>query len=186
MTESSVKPFAWDRGVEYEVLESLLRRLLETAKKDRDYLYAAILYTQLKNASRVSEAVEAILEFARTGAREVYVRVRKRRDGYRRLMVIPPLVERRRVAWAAGEDVERLKHRVEVWCPEHLRVKREGREVRVNTHSIRYAAITHLAARLKIAPQLVAKVTGHKKLDYILHYTQLVQAEELLREVASE
>jgi integrase len=179
-------PFAWDKGVEYEVLESMLRRLLETARSDRDYLYAAILYVQLKNASRVSEAVDAVLEFARAGEREVYVRVRKRRDGFRRLMVIPPLVERRRVAWAAGEDPARLKRRVEVWCPAHVRARRGGREVGVNTHSIRYAAITHLVVEKKAAPQIVAKVTGHKKLDYILHYTQYVRAEELLREVANE
>jgi len=34
-----------------------------------------------------------------------------------------------------------------------------------------------------ISPSIVAKVTGHKKLDYILTYTQIKTAEEALRNI---
>ena len=51
----------------------------------------------------------------------------------------------------------------------------------INTHSLRYARITHMLRN--ISPSIVAKITGHKKLDYILTYTQIKTAEEALRNI---
>ncbi len=48
-----------------------------------------------------------------------------------------------------------------------------------NTHSLRYAFVSYLAQK-KYPPQIIAKITGHKRLDYILHYTQEKAAHELL------
>jgi len=52
-----------------------------------------------------------------------------------------------------------------------------------NTHSLRYALVGFLAKR-GVSAQIIAKITGHKKLDRILQYTQLVKAEEILEEIA--
>jgi integrase len=102
------------------------------------------------------------------------VRVRKERDGYERLMVLP----------------EGLKiHDISI-CREillrgnaTLRVKVYAKKVLgINTHSLRYARITHML-RNNISPSIVAKITGHKKLDYILTYTQMKTAEEALRNI---
>jgi integrase len=102
------------------------------------------------------------------------VRVRKRRDGYERLMVLP----------------EELKiHDISI-CREilsrgnaTLRVKVYAKKMLgINTHSLRYARITHML-RNNISPSIVAKITGHKKLDYILTYTQIKTAEEALRSI---
>ena len=51
-----------------------------------------------------------------------------------------------------------------------------------NTHSLRYARITHLAKK-GVSPSLIAKITHHKRLDYVLSYTQQKTADELNREI---
>jgi site-specific recombinase XerD len=48
-----------------------------------------------------------------------------------------------------------------------------------NTHSLRYAYITYLLSK-GVNPSLVAKITGHRNLSYILHYTELKTAEDIL------
>ena len=48
-----------------------------------------------------------------------------------------------------------------------------------NTHSLRYAFITHLL-RLSYSPSITAKIMGHSFLDHILHYTEVKVAEEVL------
>jgi sugar/nucleoside kinase (ribokinase family) len=63
--------------------EHLVRRFFAS------YCYAYVLLIQLRNAPRASEAVEAAIKFADQSSNEVYVRVRKRRNGYKRLMVLP-------------------------------------------------------------------------------------------------
>jgi len=48
-----------------------------------------------------------------------------------------------------------------------------------NTHSLRYAFVTHLL-RLSHSPSIVAKIMGHSSLDHILHYAEVEVAEEVL------
>ena len=56
------------------------------------------------------------------------------------------------------------------------------RNLDFNTHALRYAFITYLAKQ-GYSAQLIAKMTGHKKVDYILHYTEKVEAEEILQKI---
>ena len=104
------------------------------------------------------------------------VRVRKRKDGVERLVVVPERVELRRVVWLAEEEPRHLVKRVKMYALSRLKL---------NTHSLRYAFITHLARR-GISAQIIAKITGHRRLDYILHYTQRVEAEKLLEKIVEE
>jgi len=48
-----------------------------------------------------------------------------------------------------------------------------------NTHSLRYAFVSYMLKR-GVSPSIVAKITGHRSLDYILHYTEVRLAEEVL------
>jgi site-specific recombinase XerD len=48
-----------------------------------------------------------------------------------------------------------------------------------NTHALRYAFITHLLKK-GVSPSIIARITGHASLDYILHYTELKTAEDIL------
>jgi len=53
-----------------------------------------------------------------------------------------------------------------------------------NTHSFRYALISFLAKN-GTDPAIIAKITGHKKLDRIVQYTQMKDAVEIQRRLAS-
>ena len=102
------------------------------------------------------------------------MRVRKRRDGYERLMILPEELKIQDIA-VCREILPRGNAT--------LRVKVYAKKVLgINTHSLRYARITHML-RNNISPSIVAKITGHKKLDYILTYTQIKTAEEALRSI---
>ena len=80
-------PRAWDLGLDYDMA---YRRLLAHIRGGRgNPCYDAILLIQLRNGSRVSEAVRAFKEFVRRRSVEAVVRVSKRRDGATRLMVLP-------------------------------------------------------------------------------------------------
>ncbi len=138
------------------------------------YCYACVLLIQLRNGSRVSEAVDAAIKFADQRSNEVYVRVRKRRDGYERLMVLPEELKIQditvcREILSKGNAVLRVK----VYAKKALGI---------NTHSLRYARITHML-RNNVSPSIVTKITEHKKLYYILTYTQIKTAEEALRNI---
>jgi integrase len=168
---------SWDLGLDYkQVYKMILAKVKEhiSRRAFASYCYACVLLIQLRNGSRVSEAVDAAIKFSDQRSSEVYVRVRKRRDGYERLVVLP----------------EELKIQDISICREilskgnaTLRVKVYAKKVLgINTHSLRYARITHML-RNSISPSIVAKITGHKKLDYILTYTQIKTAEEALRNI---
>jgi len=116
---------------------------------------------QLSDGPRASEAVNTAIKFADQRSSEVYVMVRKRKDGYERLRVLP----------------EDLKIQDILVCREilsrnnaTLRVKVYAKKIlRINIHSLRYARITHML-RNNVSLSIVAKITGHKKLDYIPTY----------------
>ncbi|MEM1929910.1 MAG: tyrosine-type recombinase/integrase [Thermofilaceae archaeon] len=165
----------WDRGVDYEVVYERLLRLIKRERKPKLKAYAFILLIQLRNGSRVSEAVKAFKEYLLTGKREVEVPLSKKKKPERRLMVIPDVEFDRS---SAAADLLDIDDNLLVW-----RVKKYAeKKLRVNTHSLRYAFITYLL-RQGINPAVVAKITGHSKLDFILHYTQSKEAERVLREL---
>jgi len=168
---------SWDLGLDYKrIYKMLLSKIREhlSRRAFASYCYACVLLIQLRNGSRVSEAVDAAVKFADQRSSEVYVRVRKRRDGYERLMVLPE--ELRIQDIAVCRDILSRGNAV-------LRVKVYAKKILgINTHSLRYARITYML-RNNVSPSIVAKITGHKKLDYILTYTQIKTAEEALRSI---
>ena len=150
---------------------------LRSSRSVRRVAYFSIFLIQLLNGLRISEAVEAALVWAGSGVREVRVAVRKRRDPYERLVVIPKELgarERAAVATLLNEDPRELVVRLKTFCRARLGY---------NTHALRYAFISYMGLEKKLPAQLIAKITGHKKLDHILHYTQKELAEEVLRTV---
>lgn len=169
----------WDRGLDYKkVYRELLRRLKEHLGRRAytSFCYAAILLIQLRNGSRISEALEATRKFVEEGSRKVKVRVRKRGDGYERLMIMPEELKPQDLCICLdvlNEDGAKVLNRIKVYAKKVLNI---------NTHSLRYAYITYLLKQ-GVSPAIVAKITGHKKLDYILTYTQVRTAEEALEKI---
>jgi len=166
---------AWDKGLDFENAYNKIARHMSKAKAPAK-CYDAILLIQLRNGSRVSEAVRALKSFLNTKSVEVEVQVSKKRQKREtRLMVIPsevlnvvsPCLDLRNV-----ED-KVLVNRVKNYCIETYGF---------NTHSLRYAFITYLL-RQGVNPSIVAKITRHSRLEYIQRYTQERVAEEILRNI---
>lgn len=97
----------WDRNLDYEKAKTVLinhlkiaRSQLRTTKggngkrnlKKARLTIILILLIQLRNGARLSEAYDALYEFARTKAREVYVRLRKQKKEKMRLMIRPEVI----------------------------------------------------------------------------------------------
>jgi len=169
----------WDSGLDYlETYQKILSHLHKT-RKPQD----VVLFIQLRNGSRVGEAVEALRKFCETGKTQVFVRIEKHRDPKdQRLMVLPEELRKgpgkvlleQACAWLAG--VEKPKEAVKSYC---------RRTYGFNTHSLRYSFITYLLKK-GVNPPLVAKIIGHKDLSHILTYTQTKTAEDLLRDLFRE
>jgi hypothetical protein len=173
----------------------------------------SVLLTQELNGSRVSEAYDAVLGWGRDGAREQKVVVRKHRKrclcnhSYRkhellgtdrmkcsaencqcliyapdpkdvelRLMVIPPAVVQEDKDFVAAA----LQRKTTLEAVEEF----SRRNMAFNTHSLRYA---YISKHFDKPAQLIAKTTHHKKLEYIIDYTQQkVADDELRKEVAGD
>jgi integrase len=165
----------WDKGLDYEVTYSKILKHMVKAKYPH-LCYDAILLVQLRNGSRISEAVRSFREFLTTHAIEVNVRVSKRKDNAQRLMVIP------RELINTNINIDICKELL-IFDDEKLidRVKHYAKRVYdFNTHSLRYAFVTHLL-KSGVNPAVVSKITGHKNLGYILVYTQEKAGVEVLR-----
>jgi len=171
---------SWDLGLEYKRIYRLLLTKIRAHYKRRGfkhYTYSIILLIQLRNGARVSEAIEALKRFIESGERKVEVRVRKHKNPEYRLMVLPrelshkDLLPCRPILQEVSE--EKLKKRIQLYA---------RRELGINTHSLRYAFITHLLKK-GISPSLIAKITHHRNLNYILTYTQQKTANKILEEL---
>ena len=51
----------------------------------------------------------------------------------------------------------------------------------INCHSLRYSGITSLLKK-NVSPVIIAKITGHKKLDQLIEYAQQIEADRVQRE----
>ena len=165
---------AWDRGADYELMyRKLLRLARSETERKASRRNAAILLVQLRNGSRISEAIRAFKEFVRTGKREIEVKISKKKREELRLMIIPEELAEFRLEFEDVLDIpdEKLNRSLRVWSRDRLRV---------NTHSLRYAYITFLLKQ-GVNPSIVAKIVGHSKLDFVLRYTQQKTAIDVLK-----
>jgi integrase len=170
-----VVSMGWDRGVDYEFAYNKILRHMAKAKYP-GRCYDAILLVQLRNGARISEAVKAFKHFLTSKSIEFEVEVSKKKRVEHRKIVVP----RELLSVELGPCMELLS----------IEDKRLVSRLKVysrytygfNTHSLRYAFITHLL-RHGVSPSIIAKITKHSRLDYILTYTQEKTAEEILRKL---
>ncbi len=171
----------WDMGVGYEELK---RRIILSINNIRNkeglkatirLAYLIVYAIQLRNGSRISEAVEGFNKFlnnkysVKNGRKVVEVKVRKKKTEDMRLLIYPEFIP-----FVLLEKVKR--YRVEV---NEVRAKVYAKRILgVNTHTLRYARITYLLEK-GVNPSIVAKITHHSKLDFILNYTQEKVAEKV-------
>lgn len=183
-----VNKFAWDAKLDYEKTYKQLVKYIKQKREEntqlgiRQLAYAIILLTQLRNGSRIGETIDAIYLMCKNKTREAYVDVEKRHEHKEtRLVVLPEEVTKSDILKIGGFIISEYES-----TPKKKLVTRLSnfarRQFGFNTHALRYARITYLA-RKGVAPQLIAKQTGHARMDYILYYTQRNKAEDLLRQI---
>jgi len=165
----------WDSCVDYrQAYSQILSHLYKTG-----HPWDVVLLVQLRNGARIGEAVEATKAFCSTKDYTVRVRVEKHKGNDTRLIVLPEeLRDRQGREYLAQACIKLSKvkdavNAVKLYCK---------RTFGFNTHSLRYAYITYMLSK-GVNPSLVAKITGHKNLSHILHYTELRTAEDLLLKV---
>ena len=178
--------FSWDMGLDFEEWSERLRKDLKRYRglalqnKKRyigRFVYTAILLTQLLNASRLAEAVEAIDSFLVSGRREYKIYAKKK--GVKRYMYIPVDIKRDDILFINmiwewhNRDLKRINISVKVYA---------NRTLKINTHSLRYAGITYYNMFLGTAG--TRRVTGHAKEDTVANYIQYRTARDILRAVA--
>ena len=162
---------SWDRGLDYEAWMRRFTRDLNKTKNPN--LVLAII--QLRNGLRVSEAVRAYKHFLKHKSLEFEIEVSKRKKPEKRLVVIPEFL----LGWIDNCIEDLYKDDRQIYTRYRLFLyRRYG----LNTHSLRYAFITYLL-REGVSPSIVAKITKHRRLDYILTYTQNKIAEDILRSI---
>lgn len=165
----------WDKGLDYEATYARLLRKINNVKSDSTRCYLIIALIQLRNGARISEAVRAFKEWIRTGKAEVYVKVSKKRRYEDRLMVIPDEVGQYRLQCVDLADVDDIVLRERVRYSLYYYFK-------INTHSLRYAFITYLLKNF-VNPALVSKMIRHSRLDTLMHYVQIKEADDILRKM---
>jgi Phage integrase family. len=165
----------WDSCLDYkEAYSQILGHLYRTG-----HPWDIVLLVQLRNGSRIGEAVEAVKEFCRTKENAVRVRVEKHKSTDSRLMVLPEELR--------GKEGKEYLAKA---CLRLAKVKNPKSAIKeycratygFNTHSLRYAFITYMLSK-GVSPSFIAKITGHRNLSHILTYTELKTAEDILQNV---
>jgi len=75
----------WDAGLDYT--ETYQKILLHLTKKKKTF--DVVLLIQLRNGSRIGEAVESTLKFCESGQNKVLVNIEKHKTNDQRVMVCP-------------------------------------------------------------------------------------------------
>jgi len=162
----------WDACLDYrEAYSQILGHLYRTG-----HPWDVILLIQLRNGSRIGEAIEAVRQFCETKATAVRVRIEKHKEGDTRLMVLPEELRNKEGRELLAKACLRLE---KVKAPRVDIADYAKKTFGFNTHALRYAFITYLLKR-GVSPSIIAKITGHRSLDHILHYTEMKTAEDIL------
>ncbi|MEM0061481.1 MAG: hypothetical protein QW726_06095 [Fervidicoccaceae archaeon] len=124
---------AWDRGLDYRVLEEMILGHMSSERSSRRACYDSILLIQLRNGLFISEAVRAYRIFLESGdVRPVILLSRRRSRKYRRVFIPKEVV---RCEDLLKIDEKKLVARVKVYCRYVFKV---------NTFTIRRAFIRYL------------------------------------------
>jgi len=167
----------WDYSVDFlearKALTSAYKQLFDMNLMPHE-AYVAILLIQLTNGARIKEAIRAFKTFVESGQREFQLKAEK--HGNTRVFIIHEVI-RNRLAYKSMLTIadDKLEARIRMFALKYLKC---------NTHSLRYALISFLAKNAT-DPAIIAKITGHKKLDRIIQYTQTKDAIDILRKLST-
>lgn len=197
----------FDRGISYEEiknkftneLDRLYNCIRDISEEDaekfykkknlliRKAIYLLISMLQLRNGSRISEAIKAFKLFItkKVYLEKVIVKISKsdsiktNRAGeriklqarFRKIMF--PLEWINKKILKIIEDSDALDEVLNCGKIRHRVFDYLNKNFNCNTHSLRYACINYLLYEKKLEMGIVAKFIGHSNLDQLLRYTQL-------------
>lgn len=189
LDENEVKePNSWDYNLDYKETYKMLVRDIETLRiqfsqgnitinRVKAFTNLIIGLTQLRNGARVGETVAAINLFCSDmNKRRVQVPVQKRKDIYHRKIVLPDEIKKSDLEIIKNYINERddnKKNFIIALC------KFFQKHYNFSTHALRYSWIGFMCL-IKTPAQVIAKITGHKTLELVLHYTQRKIADKVL------
>lgn len=174
MAEEAIPALGWDQNLDFNAEKLALESNIASVRDRREKTFWALALCQLVNGSRRSEALDGLIQWAHNGKSRQRVRVRKRKDKYDRFFKIPEVVRRYDSIKRGALDLEAEGPDAAAKAYYYFMKSRFSH----NTHSLRYAFIGEHADKIPV--QLLAKMTGHKRMDQVLHYTQRRAAETKL------
>ncbi|MGC9132748.1 MAG: tyrosine-type recombinase/integrase [Candidatus Micrarchaeia archaeon] len=177
--EEGTKKQKWDRGLDYEETYKELINFYIYSRKKTSRLYTLILLLQLRNGSRILEAVRGFKEWVKNNGKEdtVYIKVAKKKKEEYRAMVVPKEFKAltqdtiNSFKWVLEIDDYNMAERLRSFTKYNFKF---------NTHSLRYAYITYLLKK-GTNPAIVAKIIHHANLTCLLNYVQHKEADETLK-----
>jgi len=173
----------WWKGFTFLELKEIYTKEIKQLQHELDYgyegkwtyiryCYFSVIYTQLMNGCRISEAVEAVTKYYNDGIRKQKVMVRKQRKNKKYIdILIPKIVYRHYLGHI--ENIKDNPHRISYWMY-HYWVNKYG--VENNTHTNRHCAITHMIDKMNVNPLTIKEITGHSNIDIITSYYHTEQA----------
>ena len=177
------------------------RRVYTLYWKYNLFLFVAV--TQIINGGRASEIFEAVLKYLENYKKTrkkkdniVYVYAKKRKQSYIRevriaekyfdaefllyLATHPKIEEFNKVFlfWEGDKEEQRKEIKRIVSTYTQFLESTFG----FSSHALRHALITYLGSK-GVAPQIIAKITGHSRVDYVIRYTEEKKASEILEQL---
>jgi len=172
--------FKWDLGLDYEkIKKDLINKInkIKHSDKKRDLTrlsYLIIACIQLRNGLRASESYEAFEKFLKGEYKKkrekiiTMITIRKKKKGEYKEVKYPEFIKFDLINKLRKDKMKISLDGYKMFCI---------RRLKINSHSLRYSRITYLLEK-GINPSIVAKITKHSKLDFILEYTQEKIAEK--------
>jgi len=179
---------SWDKRLNFDEWDQRFKKDLRDLSKEREYymlkgkpvpitimtrlLYTSILLTQLENGSRISEAVEAILNFKANSERIQKIRARKRKKLSKGkdvdvLIKIPSAVKKQYLD--LDYPFDKTLNGVKIFAVRYYKI---------NTHSLRYSWIAKMG-REGVPTNLISKAIRHTNIQTIENYTAEDEADAI-------
>ena len=179
----------WDKKLDFDEVEQRLKKEIKALVKEKEYCefkkkrfstryatrlaYNAILYTQLWNGCRISEAIDAVRKFRQVKNREIRVATKKRRSKKAdRLVKIPSFIKVHYLDGLGDKTAKQIHNGVCLFALNYYGW---------NTHSLRYAFFSK-GAKNGIPANILAKMVRHSNVGTIAAYTREQQADDMLKE----
>lgn len=178
----------FDRNVDYpKIKEEFLNEIYKVMNFTDETKYIRIVYIvicliQLRNGSRISEAIRCFRSLVHhSNTRKFEIDLSKRRKNkITRDFNIPEFIDEDILQLAIClttrdiliDDLNVVASRIRKYLYAY--------HDKINTHSLRYAYINWLLTDKKININNVAKIVGHTTVNHIVRYTQNKKSKEIL------